>query len=77
MEQRKSKIEYEKPRLIVLKGTVGRTEGTCAPGSGDSGNCYEGTKLTQFVQQELDLRVALLEVLMRPAILRVHFLLLK
>jgi len=39
-------MEYEKPKLIVLNGNVGRTEGTCAPGSGDSGNCYEGTNAT-------------------------------
>jgi len=43
IEQRKNKIEYEKPRLIVLKGTIGLTEGTCTGGSGDSGNCYDGT----------------------------------
>ena len=42
-EQGKIKIEYEKPILIVLNGNVGLTEGTCAGGSGDSGNCYDGT----------------------------------
>jgi len=36
-------MEYEKPKLIVLNGNVGRTEGTCSPGSGDTGNCYDGT----------------------------------
>lgn len=42
MEQRKSKIEYEKPKLIVLKGNVGLTEGLCPSGSGDSGICGPG-----------------------------------